>query len=43
VVGPLAVFEHGSPLAKVGLEIYVSLIHFAGTCWLNEAGDVYSM
>jgi hypothetical protein len=43
VVGPLVVSEQGSALAKVGLEIYVSLVHFAGTWWLNEVGNVDSM
>ena len=43
VVGPLAVSEQASALAKVGWKVYASLIHFAGTWWLNEAGNVYSM
>ena len=42
-IGPLAVPERASELAKVGWDIYVSLVRIADTWWLDEVGNVYSM
>jgi len=42
-IGPLAVSERASELAKVGWGVYVSLVRIADTWWLDEVGNVYSM
>ncbi|MCL5053846.1 MAG: hypothetical protein M1447_08570 [Gammaproteobacteria bacterium] len=42
-IGPLAVSERASELAKVGWDNYASLVRIADIWWLDKVGNVYSM
>ncbi len=42
-IGPLAVSEEASALAKIGWEVYLTLARIAGTWWAIEVGNVYAM
>lgn len=42
-IGPLAVSEQASALAKVGWDVYLTLVRIAGTWWAIEVGNVYTM
>ncbi len=42
-IGPLAVSEQASALAKVGWDVYLTLVRVAGTWWVIEVGNVYAM
>ncbi|WP_298338471.1 hypothetical protein [Ferrimicrobium sp.] len=42
-IGPLAVSEQASALAKVGWDVYLTLVRVDGTWWAIEVGNVYAM
>jgi hypothetical protein len=42
-IGPLLVSDEASALAKVGWEVYITLVRIAGRWWAVEVGNVYAL